>query len=66
GQDAGYVATFDHEDTAFCAGCGTGAIAQLILSNRLQKPGVWPVEQALTTELFLETLHQRKLSVKKR
>ena len=63
GEAASYVVTFDHEDTAFCAGCGTGAIAQLILSNRLNKPGVLPVEQALTTKLFLETLHQRKLSV---
>ena len=63
GQPATYLATFDHEDTAFCAGCGTGAIAQLILSKQLSKPGVWPVEQALTTPLFEETLAQRRLSI---
>jgi saccharopine dehydrogenase-like NADP-dependent oxidoreductase len=62
-QPTAYVATFEHEDTAFCAGCGTGAIAQLILSNRLRKPGVWPVEQALSTQLFEETLKQRNLTV---
>ncbi|MEM6868989.1 MAG: saccharopine dehydrogenase NADP-binding domain-containing protein [Cyanobacteria bacterium P01_F01_bin.3] len=63
GNAASYLATFDHEDTAFCAGCGTGAIAQLILTGQLTKPGVWPVEQILTTRQFEETLAQRKLSV---
>ncbi|MGB3786709.1 MAG: saccharopine dehydrogenase, partial [Phormidesmis sp.] len=64
GQQTSYVATLDHEDTAFCAGCGTGAIAQLILSGRLDKPGVWPVEQALPTPLFEETLDQRRIAIK--
>ncbi|MGB7087073.1 MAG: saccharopine dehydrogenase, partial [Phormidesmis sp.] len=64
GAPATYLATFEHEDTAFCAGCGTGAIAQLILTGRLTKPGVWPVEQALPTALFEETLAQRNLEVK--
>ena len=63
GKAASYLATFDHEDTAFCAGCGTGAIAELILSGQLSKPGVWPVEQALSTELFEKTLAQRQLCV---
>ncbi|MEM9090736.1 MAG: saccharopine dehydrogenase NADP-binding domain-containing protein [Cyanobacteria bacterium P01_F01_bin.53] len=63
GKPATYLATFDHKDTAFCAGCGTGAIAQLILSGQLTKPGVWPVEQALQTDLFEETLTQRNLAV---
>lgn len=64
GKPARYLATLDHDDTAFCAGCGTGAIAQLILSGRLNKPGIWPVEQALSTALFEETLAQRGLKVK--
>ena len=63
GQASTYISTFDHEDTAFCAGCGTGAIAQLILSGQLDKPGVWAVEQALSTPLFEETLKQRKLEI---
>ena len=63
GEPASYLSTFDHEDTAFCAGCGTGAIAQLILANKLSKPGVWPVEQSLSTQLFEETLRQRDLSI---
>ncbi|MGC1308528.1 MAG: saccharopine dehydrogenase NADP-binding domain-containing protein [Phormidesmis sp.] len=63
GHPATYLSTLEHEDTAFCAGCGTGAIAQLILTNQLNKPGIWPVEQALTTDLFEETLSQRNLSV---
>jgi saccharopine dehydrogenase-like NADP-dependent oxidoreductase len=65
GVSKSYIATFDHEDTAFCAGCGTGAVAQLILSGRLSKPGVWPVEQALSTELFEETLAERQLTVQR-
>lgn len=65
GKPTTYLATFDHEDTAYCAGCGTGAIAQLILSGELAKPGVWPVEQALPTDLFEETLKQRKLTVER-
>ncbi|MBE9059495.1 saccharopine dehydrogenase NADP-binding domain-containing protein [cf. Phormidesmis sp. LEGE 11477] len=65
GKSATYLSTLEHEDTAYCAGCGTGAIAQLILSNRLDKPGVWPVEQALPTPLFEETLSQRQLAVKR-
>lgn len=63
GKTASYLSTFEHEDTAFCAGCGTGSIAQLILSGRLDKPGVWPVEQALSTALFEETLNQRNLKI---
>ena len=65
GKPATYLSTFEHEDTAFCAGCGTGSIAQLILSGQLDKPGVWPVEQALSTSLFEETLNQRNLKVNK-
>lgn len=65
GKPATYLATLDHEDTAFCAGGGTGAIAQLILSGRLDKPGVWPVEQALPTPLFEETLAQRQIAIKR-
>ena len=65
GEAATYLATFEHEDTAFCAGCGTGAIAQLILSGQLHKPGVWPVEQALPTSLFEETLAQRQLVIER-
>jgi saccharopine dehydrogenase-like NADP-dependent oxidoreductase len=64
GHRATYIATLDHEDTAFCAGCGTGAIAQLILSGNLTKAGVWPVEKILSTALFEETLKQRHLNIK--
>ena len=63
GKPATYILTLEHEDTAYCAGCGTGAIAQLILSNTLTKPGVWPVEQFLSTPLFKQTLEQRQLKV---
>ncbi|PZO16540.1 MAG: saccharopine dehydrogenase [Leptolyngbya foveolarum] len=64
GKPATYISTIEHEDTAYCAGCGTGAIAQLVLNGTLAKPGVWPVEQSLPTDLFTETLEQRQLEIK--
>ncbi len=54
--------TFCHPHTAGAAGVGTGAIATAILTGRLQKPGVWPVEQAISNALFLRALADRQLS----
>lgn len=58
-----YHSSFHHPDTATAAGMGTGSIAQLILQGKLHQPGVWPVEQALSTEQFETTLEQRGLTV---
>lgn len=63
GQRGRYVSTLVHENTAIAAGYGTGSIAQLLLSGALQKPGVWPVEAALPTDLFEQTLQQRQLQI---
>lgn len=51
-----------HNNTAVAAGAGTGSIAELMLSG-LKKPGVFPVEQALSTELFEQTLKSRGLTL---
>lgn len=59
GQFAGYCSTLVHENTAIASACGTGSIAQLLLDGKLKKPGVWPVEQALPTDLFEETMQDR-------
>ncbi|MBE9068706.1 saccharopine dehydrogenase NADP-binding domain-containing protein [Leptolyngbya cf. ectocarpi LEGE 11479] len=63
GQSATYLATLTHPDTAEAAGYGTGSIAQLLLSGQLSLPGVWPVEQALPTSLFEQTLAARNLEI---
>ncbi|MEM6252737.1 MAG: saccharopine dehydrogenase NADP-binding domain-containing protein [Cyanobacteria bacterium P01_D01_bin.156] len=63
GVPATYLATATHPDTAATAGYGTGSVAQLILDGRLVQPGVWPVEQALSTSLFEETLAERQFSI---
>ncbi|MDV3349096.1 saccharopine dehydrogenase NADP-binding domain-containing protein [Leptothoe sp. LEGE 181152] len=63
GQAATYLATTTHPDTAAAAGYGTGSVAQLILSGQLSLPGVWPVERALPTSLFKETLAERGVTV---
>ncbi|MEL6493523.1 MAG: saccharopine dehydrogenase NADP-binding domain-containing protein [Cyanobacteria bacterium J06623_7] len=63
GQPQTYCSTMVHDDTAIAAGAGTGAIAQLILEGKLQQPGIYPVEQALSTELFLASMASRQLEI---
>jgi len=50
-------------DTAIAAGYGTGSIAQLILNQDLSKPGVWPVEAAVPTPLFQQTMVKRGVKI---
>jgi saccharopine dehydrogenase-like NADP-dependent oxidoreductase len=52
-----------HENTAVAAGAGTGSLAELMLNGKLSKPGVWPVEQALSTPLFEATMQSRGLEI---
>jgi saccharopine dehydrogenase-like NADP-dependent oxidoreductase len=52
-----------HENTAIASGCGTGSIAQLLLDGEIKKPGVWPVEKALPTDLFKQTLQSRNIKI---
>ena len=63
GKAVRYHSTFVHESAAVATGVGTGSVSQLILSGQLEKPGVWPVEQSLSTQLFEQTLLQRGLAV---
>jgi len=63
GEFQTYCSTMVHDDTAIAAGAGTGAIAQLILTGKLEQPGIYPVEQALSTELFVEVMRERQLKI---
>ena len=63
GKETSYYATMVHENTAIAAGAGTGSIAQLILAGKLDKPGIYPVEQALSTELFTEVMKTRQIEI---
>jgi saccharopine dehydrogenase-like NADP-dependent oxidoreductase len=65
GQTCKYVSTLVHENTAIAAGAGTGSIAQLLLSGQLHTPGVYPVEQALPTDLFEQAMQSRGLAIAK-
>ncbi|MEB3283567.1 MAG: saccharopine dehydrogenase NADP-binding domain-containing protein [Lyngbya sp.] len=58
-----FCSTLTHKNTAVAAGIGTGSVAQLLLTNQLHKPGVWPIEQALPTDLFKQTLDERQVSI---
>jgi saccharopine dehydrogenase-like NADP-dependent oxidoreductase len=61
GQPASYRSTFSHESAARATGYGTGSIAQLLLSGQLKQPGVRPVEQVLSTQLFEQVMQERQL-----
>ncbi|ABW25787.1 saccharopine dehydrogenase family protein [Acaryochloris marina] len=63
GQPTQAVSTLALPDTAIAAGYGTGSIAQLILTQTLEKPGVWPVEAAVPTSLFQQTMAQRNVQI---
>ncbi|MGF1488776.1 MAG: saccharopine dehydrogenase family protein [Prochloraceae cyanobacterium] len=64
GKTAIFRSTMLHENTAIAAGMGTGTVAELILSGKLNKPGIWPVERALSTDLFIEAMNSRKIEIK--
>ena len=63
GQPAQVCSIALHENAAVATGIGTGSIAQLILEGKLTKPGVWSVEQALSTELFEGAMQSRNLNI---
>ncbi|WP_315788540.1 saccharopine dehydrogenase family protein [Fischerella sp. JS2] len=62
-QQAVYCSTLTHANTAAAAGCGTGSIAQFLLDGTLKKPGVWPVEEALPTDLFTKAMQSRGIII---
>jgi saccharopine dehydrogenase-like NADP-dependent oxidoreductase len=66
GQPMTACSTLVVDDTAIAAGYGTGSIAQLILSGQLSKPGVWPVEASLPTDLCQAMLNLRGVVIKQR
>lgn len=63
GQQAHYLSNFSHENASMATGLGTGSIAELILTGKIEQPGVYPVEQAVSTDLFEFTLESRGLEV---
>ncbi|MBW4677426.1 MAG: saccharopine dehydrogenase NADP-binding domain-containing protein [Desmonostoc geniculatum HA4340-LM1] len=63
GETAVYCSNLVHENTAGASGCGTGSIAQLLLEGKLNQPGVFPVEEALPTDLFEYTMQSRGIKI---
>lgn len=63
GQLVRCISTLTHSDTAVASGIGTGTIAELILSGELKKPGVWAIEQALSTKLFDQAMQSRGIEI---
>ncbi len=59
GKKSTFIASIVHEDAANATGIGAGTIAELILSGKLHKPGVWAVENSLSTDLFEKVMTNR-------
>lgn len=62
-QPTSYCTTMSHPNTAVAAGSGTGSVAQLVLQRRLNKPGIYPIEKVLSTELFNEAMKSRNIKI---
>jgi saccharopine dehydrogenase-like NADP-dependent oxidoreductase len=62
-QDAKYCSTLVHENTAIAAGSGTGSVAQFVLEGKLKQPGIYPIEQVLSTPLFEEAIKSRGINI---
>ncbi|MGJ3245627.1 MAG: saccharopine dehydrogenase family protein [Elainellaceae cyanobacterium] len=58
-----YGLTVVHDNTAIAAGYGTGSLAHLVLSGKIDKPGVWSVEAVLPTPLFAQSMNERGLDI---
>jgi saccharopine dehydrogenase-like NADP-dependent oxidoreductase len=54
-----YLTTTVHSHAAVATGLGAGSVAQLVLEERLTQAGIYPVEQILPTDLFLEVMAKR-------
>ncbi|AFY37717.1 Saccharopine dehydrogenase [[Leptolyngbya] sp. PCC 7376] len=52
-----------HEHTAIAAGQGVGLVAELLLTQRLSKKGLYPVEQIIPSDLFLELATKRDIQI---
>jgi saccharopine dehydrogenase-like NADP-dependent oxidoreductase len=63
GKSVCYCSTFVHESAVVATGIGTGSISQLILSRQINQPGVFPVEQVLSTPLFEQILASRDITI---
>jgi saccharopine dehydrogenase-like NADP-dependent oxidoreductase len=63
GKTKSYCSTLAHQNTAVASGYGTGSIAQLLLEGKLNKPGVFTIEEALSTDLFEETMQSRGINI---
>ncbi|WP_041596623.1 saccharopine dehydrogenase family protein [Halothece sp. PCC 7418] len=63
GQKQRYRLNFSHHHTAIAAGMGAGSVAQLLLNQEMIQPGVWSIEQAVTTPQFEAMMKQRGLKI---
>jgi saccharopine dehydrogenase-like NADP-dependent oxidoreductase len=58
-----YTATMVNENTARAAGHGAGSVAELLLEGKIDRPGIYPIEQVLPTDLFNATMEKRGVAI---
>ncbi|WP_041244896.1 saccharopine dehydrogenase NADP-binding domain-containing protein [Gloeobacter kilaueensis] len=63
GQSSLRTAVLSHHNTTVVCGIGTGSLAELMLNGKVNKPGVWTVDEALSTPLFEQIVTNRRLVV---
>jgi saccharopine dehydrogenase-like NADP-dependent oxidoreductase len=64
-RSAHYTSSFFHNNTVVAAGIGTGSICQRLVTNQLNPPGVFSVEQILPTAVFEDLLASRSITLQK-
>ncbi|MBV5261789.1 NAD-dependent epimerase/dehydratase family protein [Synechococcus moorigangaii CMS01] len=54
---------FVYEHTAIAAGLGVALVAELVLSDQINQPGLYPVEQIIPSNLFLAWAHRHQIQL---
>ncbi len=62
-RTAHYWSTFTYDNAAIATGIGTGSISELILARKIDRSGVFPIEQVLSTKQFEQILSSRKIII---
>lgn len=63
GRDAHYARSFVHKSAAVAAGAAAGSIVESLLGGELKQSGVYSPEQIISTELFIEMMASRGLTI---
>jgi saccharopine dehydrogenase-like NADP-dependent oxidoreductase len=63
GQPMQVQVNFVHDHTAIAAGQGVGMVAELLLTQQITQKGLYPIEQVIPSNLFLDMAKKRNLTI---